>query len=184
MCQADITAHAITSESRAQRREWGIYQNVIPMRRDCGKNPILSSVNLTGSHRILPSQWPTSQIAMGPQRFTCQVPFQRHERHETLPKKTSCMKFFHMHEVCFWESFVLLEGDLTCQALRSHHNLWRGSLRWENAMGSCKVNTAYNRIFTTVPSLWDYVPIIPSQRGQRHPTRWILMWSPHTEHSR
>jgi len=40
-----------------------------PNRRDCGKKPILSSVYLTGSHRIFPSQWPSSQIAMGSQRF-------------------------------------------------------------------------------------------------------------------
>jgi len=47
----------------------GAYRNVIPMRWDCGKNPILNSVYLTGSHSIFPSQWPSSQIAMGPQRF-------------------------------------------------------------------------------------------------------------------
>jgi len=34
-----------------------------------GSGPPLSSVYLTGSHRIFPSQWPSSHIAMGPQRF-------------------------------------------------------------------------------------------------------------------
>jgi len=33
-----------------------IIWNVIPMRLDLGKNPILNSVYLTGSHRIFPSQ--------------------------------------------------------------------------------------------------------------------------------
>jgi len=58
------------------------------MRWDSAKNPILSSVYLTGSHRILQSQWPSSQIAMGPQRFTSQVPLQEHE---TFWKNTSRM---------------------------------------------------------------------------------------------
>jgi len=31
-------------------------RNVIPMRWDCGKKALLSSVYLTGSHRIFPSQ--------------------------------------------------------------------------------------------------------------------------------
>jgi len=34
----------------------GFYRNVIPMRWDCGKNPIVNSVYLTGSRRIFPSQ--------------------------------------------------------------------------------------------------------------------------------
>jgi len=35
---------------------WGFYRNVDPVRWDCGKTPILSSVYLTGSHRIVPKQ--------------------------------------------------------------------------------------------------------------------------------
>ena len=79
--------------------EWGFYWNVIPMWWDCGKPPILSSVYLTGCHRIFPSQWTSSQIAMGPQRFTGQVPLQEHE---TFPKNTWCMNIFqNMHAVFF-----------------------------------------------------------------------------------
>jgi len=120
--------------------QWGFYRNVMSMRWDCGKNPILSIVYLTGSHRIFPSQRPSSQIAMVSQRFTDQTPLQERE---TFSKNTSCMFLKNIHtRGVLWESFVFLEGDLTCEALRSHRNLWRGSLRWENAMGSCKVNTA------------------------------------------
>jgi len=52
-------------------------------------------------------------------------------------------------------------GAWPVEPLRSHRNLWRGSLRWENVMRSCKVNTVKNRVLTTVPSHWDYVPIKP-----------------------
>jgi len=57
--------------------KWEFYQNVILMRSDCGKNPILSSVYLSGSHHILPSQWPwtncdgTAKLLMsGPLKWT------------------------------------------------------------------------------------------------------------------
>jgi len=73
----------------------------------------------------------------------------------------ACFWKIFMYEVFFWESFVFLEGNLTCEALRSHHNLRRGSLQCDNAMGSCKVNTVENRVFTTVLSHWDYVTIKP-----------------------
>jgi len=49
------------------------------MRLECGKTPIQNSVYLTWSHRIVPLQWPSSQIAMGPQRFTGQAPLQEHK---------------------------------------------------------------------------------------------------------
>ena len=119
--------------------KWGVYWNIIPMRRDCGKTSILRSLYLTGSHRTFPSQWSSSQIAMGPQRFTGQVPLQDHE---TFTKNTSCifLKNIHARSV-LCESFVILEEDLTCEALRSHRYLWRGSLQWENEMGSCMVST-------------------------------------------
>jgi len=64
------------------------------MRWDIGKTPILSSVYLTGSHRILQSQWPSSQIAMGPQRSTSQVPLQERE---TFSKNTSRMNIVQKH---------------------------------------------------------------------------------------
>jgi len=86
-----------------------LYRNVIPMRWDCGKNPVLSSVYLTVSHRIFRSQWPSSQIAMGLQRFKGQVPLQDHE---TFWKEHLVHVFWKIfvHEVFFSESFVILEG--------------------------------------------------------------------------
>jgi len=175
ICMCDMTHFYVSHDSYLGDNTthfyvWlcGFYRKVIPMRWDCGKNPILSIVYLTGSHRIFPSQRPSSQIAMGPQRFTGQVPLQEHD---TFPRNTSCIHIFQKHARCvLWESFVFLEGDLTCEALRSHRNLWRGSLRWENAMGSCKTNIAENRVFTTVPSHWNYVSI-------KLPLTWrIPMW--------
>ena len=70
------TLHKGTASRKGQMMpyQWGFYRNVIPMRWDCGKNPILNSVYLTGSHSIFPSQWPSSQIAMGPQRFNWSGP--------------------------------------------------------------------------------------------------------------
>jgi len=68
---------------------------------------------------------------MGSQRFTGQVPLQEHE---TFSKNTSCMNIFHKPALCvLWESFVFLQGDLICKPFRSHHNLWRGSLRCHRA---------------------------------------------------
>jgi len=65
------------------------------------------------------------------------------QEHETFSKITSCrfLKNNHARGV-LWESFVFLEGDLTVESLQAHRNLWRGSLRWGNAMGFCKENTA------------------------------------------
>jgi len=39
-----------------------------------GKTPIVRNVVITGFHGIFTSQWPSSQIAMGPQRFMCLFP--------------------------------------------------------------------------------------------------------------
>ena len=75
------------------------------MRWDCGKTPILSSVYFAGSHRIFPSQRPSLQIAMGPQRFTGQVPLQEHETFSNehlvhVFEKNSCtlccLRMFHV----------------------------------------------------------------------------------------
>ena len=54
----------------------GFQQNVNIVRWDSGRNPILSSVYLTGSHldRIFPSQRPSSQIARDRNGSTGQVP--------------------------------------------------------------------------------------------------------------
>jgi len=146
----------------------GFYRNVIPMRWKCGEIHILSSVYLAGSHHIFPSQRPSSQIARGPQRFTGQAPL---KEHENFSKNTSCINIFRKNvRGVLGEIVVFLEGDLTCEALRFHRNLWRGSLRWENAMGSCQTNNAENRVFTTVSSHWEYVPI-------KLPLAWrIPMW--------
>ena len=56
---------------------------------------------------------------------------------------TSCIFLKNIHAPDFLrKSFVFFERDRTCEALRSHGNLWRGWLRLKNLMGSCKVITA------------------------------------------
>ena len=111
--------------------KWGFSQNVNPLRWDSGKNHILRSVYLTRSHRIFTSQWPSSKIAMGSQTFTGQVPLQTHE---TFSKNTSCMIIFQKPAGGdLWESFVFLEGGLTCEPFRSHRNWVKRVI----AMGKC-----------------------------------------------
>jgi len=86
------------------------------MRWDCGETPILSSVYLEGSNRIFPSQWPSSQIAMGSQRFTSQVPLQEHN---TFSRNTSFIFQKHFSQTCtqlFWV-FLATGGILKTQEL-------------------------------------------------------------------
>jgi len=118
--------------------EWWVYRNVIRMRWDCGKNPILISVHLTG----IPPYWPTALTLFkkcgGTKWFIGQVPLQEYD---TFTKNISCRFLRNIHaRGVLWESFVFLEGDLTCEPFRSHCIFWRGSMRWANAVGFLSVN--------------------------------------------
>jgi len=113
--------------------QWGFYRNVIRMRWDCGKNPILISVWLIGIPSHSPIALSLCEKCAGDETVQGQVPIQEHE---TFSKNTSCMFLKNIHTRCFlWESFVFLEGDLTYEPFRSRRIFWRGSVRWENAMG-------------------------------------------------
>ena len=114
-----------------KRIQWGFYRNVISMRWDCGKPPILSSVYLTGSHRIFTSQWPSSTNCEGTATLYRSGPLQEHE---TFSKEHMVHEYIKKHaRGVLLRKFRVLGGDLTCEALRSHRN-W---LKRVIAMGKC-----------------------------------------------
>jgi len=71
--------------------------------------------------------------------------------------------FKNMHAVFFWESSVFLEGTWPVKRCGPIAIGWRGSLRWENAMGSCKVNTCLELGFY-------HSPIALGLRSDKNPT--------------
>ena len=119
--------------------QWGFYRNVIPLHWDCGKNPILNIVYLTGSHCIFPLQWPSSQIAMGPQRFNWSGPpprtwnflkvrprFEVRSRFEvhlkikqTLVVPRDWFKYKRSNSILFVTSIALICGRVWPQLLQS-----------------------------------------------------------------
>ena len=117
-----------------KRIQWGFYRNVISMRWDCGKPPILSSVYLTGSHRIFTSQWPSSTNCEGTATLYRSGPLQEHETfskehmvHEYISK--TCTRCSFDKVPCSWRGPDLWSVAVPSQLVEEGH--CDGKMRWD-----------------------------------------------------